>query len=86
MDPPPIFRLVLALFFVSLQALKAPPAFVVALRPSVLPHFADRQTLEESRVAAARSKLRAKARSRFLQRREDALMGFEVSRRAMVET
>eukprot|EP00903_Cladosiphon_okamuranus_P019399 g17836.t1 len=32
---------------------------------------------EESRVAAARSKLRAKARSRFLQRREDALMGFE---------
>ncbi|CAN0270296.1 unnamed protein product, partial [Ectocarpus sp. 12 AP-2014] len=35
------------------------------------------QTLEESRVAAARSKLRAKARSRFLQRREEYLMGFE---------
>ncbi|CAN0195793.1 unnamed protein product, partial [Ectocarpus sp. 4 AP-2014] len=35
------------------------------------------QTLEESRVAVARSKLRAKARSRFLQRREGYLMGFE---------
>ncbi|CAM9597022.1 unnamed protein product [Ectocarpus sp. 6 AP-2014] len=35
------------------------------------------QTLEESRVAATRSKLRAKARSRFLQRREEHLMGFE---------
>ncbi|CAM9901334.1 unnamed protein product, partial [Scytosiphon promiscuus] len=34
-------------------------------------------TAEESRVAEARSKLRAKARSRFLQRREEALMGFE---------
>eukprot|EP00752_Nemacystus_decipiens_P009262 g8275.t1 len=37
----------------------------------------DATKLEESRVAEARSKLRAKARSRFLQRREDALMGFE---------
>lgn len=41
--------------------------------------------MEESRVAEARSKLRAKARSRFLQRREDALMGFEVSRKPIIE-
>ena len=55
--------------------------FLALFRPPVLSRVCflpTEQKLEESRVAAARSKLRAKARSRFLQRREDALMGFEV--------
>lgn len=49
----------------------------IALRPPLSPPLL--YQAEESRVAEARSKLRAKARSRFLQRREEALMGFEVS-------